>query len=238
MDSINKLTIRGYNLQVHSHSHPYHQILLPLSGTIEIQIKAETFILGLGECIVINATDTHSFRANNHARFLVLDTYDLPDNIKQVKNTQLTVDQALIAFIQFIEKQLELFLMPELETKLLDVFYQLLNVQNFTKRLDKRISKVVNLIKQDLAENYSNEYLAQVANLSTSQFKTLFKQQTGLTPQSFISNLKMEQAKGLLIHTDLPIALIAERVGYRNASAFSRKFKAHFGLTAKSFLHF
>ncbi|WP_419535300.1 helix-turn-helix domain-containing protein [Endozoicomonas sp.] len=45
----------------------------------------------------------------------------------------------------------------------------------------------------------------------------------------------MEKAKALLTHTDLPIQLIAERVGYNDVSAFSRRFTSHFGLSPKAF---
>ncbi len=43
----------------------------------------------------------------------------------------------------------------------------------------------------------------------------------------------MEKAKALLTHTDLPVQLIAERVGYTDLSAFSRRFSIHFGLSPR-----
>ncbi|MDF5570734.1 helix-turn-helix domain-containing protein, partial [Vibrio parahaemolyticus] len=36
-------------------------------------------------------------------------------------------------------------------------------------------------------------------------------------------------------HTDLPVQLIAERVGYSDLSAFSRRFSMHFGMSPREF---
>jgi len=74
--------------------------------------------------------------------------------------------------------------------------------------------------------------LAQRAGLSQRSFLRRFKQATGLTPISYLQNLRVEKARGLLERTALPVAEIGWQVGYRDASAFSRVFKQITGLSA------
>ncbi len=51
----------------------------------------------------------------------------------------------------------------------------------------------------------------------------------------YLSGLRMEEARRLLIQTDLPISKIAEAVGFTNYNYFCRIFKKENGLPAKSY---
>ena len=66
-------------------------------------------------------------------------------------------------------------------------------------------------------------------------FKKLFKIQTGMTVMKYVTKLRMEKAQALLTHTDYPLPIIGEKVGYKEPSAFSRKFSQYFGLSPTKF---
>lgn len=74
-----------------------------------------------------------------------------------------------------------------------------------------------------------------MACLSPTQFKVLFKTNLGMSVQQYVTHHRMEKAKALLTHTDLPVQIVAERVGYNDLSAFSRRFSLHFGLPPRQF---
>ena len=74
-----------------------------------------------------------------------------------------------------------------------------------------------------------------VAFLSETQLKKLFKQQTGFTIMKYVTKLRMEKAQALLTHTDYPLQIIGEKVGYKELSAFSRVFSQHIGLSPSNF---
>lgn len=78
--------------------------------------------------------------------------------------------------------------------------------------------------------------MAKKVEMSESKFKNLFKKITGLTPNSFFMNNKLALAKELLEDTQLTISQISNRLNYSNNSHFTLKFKAHFGLSPKSFI--
>ncbi len=59
-----------------------------------------------------------------------------------------------------------------------------------------------------------------------------FKKATGLTPNNYVQELRIEKARGLLERTRHPVTEIGWQVGYSDASAFSRLFKDVTGISA------
>ena len=139
------------------------------------------------------------------------------------------ISSPLLAFCQFVEYQLQHSHNPDLNREIGGLFVSLLAQEPFQAQYDPRISRVLEHLQQDLASTPSVPELAAIACLSLSQYKTLFKQQTGLSTSQFLLKLRMDKARALLAHTDYPVSIVAEQVGYTDLSAFSRRFSEHFG---------
>ncbi|NMP30380.1 helix-turn-helix transcriptional regulator [Thalassotalea sp. M1531] len=227
--SINlSLSIRSYTKRQQSHAHGYCQLVLPIQGNIDIDIEGEKETIGPKRCAAIFANQTHSFSAHEHARFLVADLNKLPINLIEESKHYVSISESFYAYILFIEKQLAASQFLSIEQQVNQLFWQLLSSQTFYQNIDLRISRVLEYLEDNLAQAIELPALANIACLSLSQFKALFKKQLTLTPKQYLTKLRMEKAKSLLSYTDLPISLIAEQVGYLNNSAFSRRFHAHF----------
>jgi len=74
------------------------------------------------------------------------------------------------------------------------------------------------------------EELARISCLSKFHFLRLFKIAFGKTPHQYITFLKIEQAKNLLLSTTLDAKEISSSLGYKDASSFSRQFCQHVGV--------
>ncbi len=74
--------------------------------------------------------------------------------------------------------------------------------------------------------------MAEFAKLSNRTFLRRFKAATGYTPNTYVQNLRIEKARGLLERTRIPVSEIGWNVGYQDTSAFSRVFRATTGVTA------
>lgn len=72
--------------------------------------------------------------------------------------------------------------------------------------------------------------VAERVGYSTGHFSKKFKETFGCTPQIYMSNMKLELAKERLRSTDLPIAKIAQELGFCDASYFGNFFKAKTGV--------
>ncbi|WP_116473478.1 helix-turn-helix domain-containing protein [Zobellella maritima] len=228
-----RFSIRSYTLTVSAHHHAYAQLVLPLQGRIDIELAGQRGRVGPSRCVVIPAGELHSFAAEQQARFLVVDLPTLPVAMQRLETPFVALSPGLQRYSEFVETQLQQKSNPDLIRDMGRLFYRLLEEQDWQPRLDPRLQRAVQHLKQDLARTPSLSELAAISFLSVSQYKTLFKQQLGMTTGQYLQQLRMEKARSLLSFTDMPIAIIAERVGFQNASAFSRRFRAHFGLSPR-----
>lgn len=105
---------------------------------------------------------------------------------------------------------------------------------NASARENSAVEEVCRLIAAHYGENIGLEWLAERVGLSANYLSSLFKSEMGQGLTQYLCAYRMEQAKLLLLHTNLRIAEIGERVGYPNTSYFCQQFKRFFGVTANS----
>ena len=87
----------------------------------------------------------------------------------------------------------------------------------------------VEVIMAYIAEHLENELrreeLAEAVHLNPDYMARLFKKETGMNLKDYIIQQKMQEAQSLLCTTNLPISLIAAKVGYTNFGHFSTSYK-------------
>ncbi len=91
-----------------------------------------------------------------------------------------------------------------------------------------------NLIIQFLNEYHTNitlSHLSKHLKRSPSHISHLFKKESGMSIRVYCNNLKLEDAKRLLLTTDFPITEIALEAGFCDTSYFISLFKKKYGIT-------
>ena len=96
-----------------------------------------------------------------------------------------------------------------------------------------RIAKALHLIHEDIAQTLRVEELAEVARMSSSSFHQNFKAMTSMTPLQFQKQLRLLEARRLMVTEDANVADAAFQVGYESASQFSREYSRMFGVPPK-----
>jgi AraC-like DNA-binding protein len=86
-----------------------------------------------------------------------------------------------------------------------------------------------------LQENLSLEMLAVIAGCTSFHLMRLFKKHLGMSPHSYLVQLRLERAKELLSQGN-PIADAALRAGFSDQSHLTRRFKQRYGLTPGTYL--
>lgn len=79
--------------------------------------------------------------------------------------------------------------------------------------------------------NLSSATVSDHFGMSESAFSHAFKKRTGGTFTKYVTDLKIQRAKSLLICTDLSVEAIADRLNYASASSFARMFRSETALT-------
>ncbi len=100
---------------------------------------------------------------------------------------------------------------------------------------EESVEQVIRLIDDRYEEDLSLESLAKTVYLSPYHLHHLFKRSTGNTPADYLQQRRIEVATQLLAKEDCPIALIAERVGFRSAAHFATVFRKVTGIQPSAY---
>ena len=93
-----------------------------------------------------------------------------------------------------------------------------------------RMARAVARLRADFAKPLRIEGLARELRMSVSGFHAHFKAVTAMSPLQFQKNLRLQEARRLMVGESLDAAEAGYRVGYDDASHFSREYKRLFGL--------
>lgn len=95
--------------------------------------------------------------------------------------------------------------------------------------LDARIARVLHAIQAQPEKQWHLTDMAKVAHVSVSQLRRLFCLATGTTPNAYIIKERVNRACKLLTESNLPLAAIADTLGYRDVYYFNRQFRQSTG---------
>lgn len=206
-------------------------LLLPAESNVHMTIKESTraLVFELSDTLVENVSRKVSVEND-------LD-YDL-----------LIKDQVLCAkestdFRDVLNKTAKLLLSKDRNMKyILDLFAQelvcsLIQIKGADLILncdaDSPVNEAIHYMKENYMRPVSINEIARSLGMSESGFCQYFKKITGVSPKEFLTNIRMEKAKNLIINTNVTEAALD--LGYENISHFITLFKEKYGLTPKQY---
>ena len=92
-----------------------------------------------------------------------------------------------------------------------------------------RVASAVERLRRDFDKPLSIEGVADDMGMSVSSFHHHFKAVTGMSPLRFQKQLRLQEARRLMLGENLDASTAGYRVGYNDASHFSREYKRFFG---------
>ncbi|MEK4509533.1 AraC family transcriptional regulator [Paenibacillus sp. FSL K6-2524] len=92
-----------------------------------------------------------------------------------------------------------------------------------------QIKDVIEHIMNNYASSLRTRELAEIANMSVSSFHRYFKEVTAMSPIQFQKQLRLQEARRLLLTESADATDVAFRVGYESPSQFSREYSRMFG---------
>lgn len=94
----------------------------------------------------------------------------------------------------------------------------------------QRIARVISLLTQEFALPLRIEDLADEVHMSVSSLHQHFKAVTAMSPLQFQKQLRLQEARRIMISENIDAATAGHRVGYESQSQFSREYSRFFGL--------
>lgn len=92
-----------------------------------------------------------------------------------------------------------------------------------------RVARAIELLRKRFTESLRIEDLAAAAHMSESSLHHRFKAVTAMSPMQFQKQLRLHEARRLMLTEGLEAAAAAHRVGYESPSQFSREYRRLFG---------
>src|SRR2546423_6455326 len=93
----------------------------------------------------------------------------------------------------------------------------------------RRISKAIGHLREHFDEQLKMEEIARELGMSVSGFHHHFKSVTAMSPLQFQKQIRLQEARRLMLGEDLDAASAGHRVGYEDPAYFSRDYKKLFG---------
>lgn len=98
-----------------------------------------------------------------------------------------------------------------------------------------KVASMVSYIQRHYAEELSIEIIANKFEISSYYLSKLFKKQLDMGVMTYVQLVRVKNAQQLLRHTDKPIQVISDIVGFRNEKSFRLAFVKFFNKTPKKF---
>jgi AraC-like DNA-binding protein len=93
----------------------------------------------------------------------------------------------------------------------------------------QRIARVISLIRTHYADSLRIEDLAEAVHMSVSGLHHRFKEVTSMSPIQYLKQLRLHEARRIMLTDGLDAAAACYRVGYGSPSQFSREYRRLFG---------
>lgn len=157
-----------------------------------------------------------------------------------VSQMELSLLDAVIRLARLLDNPKDIPVLAPLFTK--EILYRVLQGQNGTIlgqiAMEGSSTHQIKDVIEQIMSNYDSplriEELAEIANMSISSLHRHFKEITAMIPLQFQKQLRLQEARRLLLTESVDASEVAYRVGYESASQFSREYSRMFGFPPKA----
>lgn len=208
-------TLRRYAGAYAAHAHAYAQVLVGLSGRLELELDGRGTWVDGACALVVPAGVAHAYLADAPAQVLVIDSPALP-GLERARR-----------FVPPVHWKT-----PRLQLDADRIVGELANTAGVLQRRPIDLARIDAALDAQLHARWSTARLAALCHLSVPQFHARFVELTGGTPADHVRARRLDRAQQLL-RTGLGLEATALQVGYASASALAYALRRERGLGAR-----
>lgn len=239
---------------VDAHHHDVYQILYFLSGDGSITLEGQTYEVTTDQMVLIAPHSEHAICARSRLTLLVLAFGDFLHGIEggpelfnnalrqskyQILNS-MSANELRDSFRKILYEQtrrddyIHLAMRSHLLRAIL-ILARIWAVPYFPDSNAHRADILQHYIESHYFERLSADDLAAMLKLTPRHMNDIFKQYFHITPIQYLTDVRVTQAKELLIGTNKEIVSICFEVGFETLSTFYRAFKKKVGVSPQHF---
>lgn len=229
------------------HCHDFYEIEIITEGEGTQLLNGNTYFLKRGDAYIIKPTDFHSISTNHTLKLynIKFDEALLSDTVF-LKHIDLTsdyfahIDNEHFDMILSIIKSLEYEIshQKEYSTAMKHNLLEHLAIsilrnckKENTVSQDLKLKEILYFINQNYKSRLSLEDVSKHVGYTPSYFSNWFHNTIGKTYTEYINNLRLAEAKRLLLSTSKSATEIGFAVGFSSFSGFLKEFKKKYGIT-------
>lgn len=152
-----------------------------------------------------------------------------------ISQLSLPVMDALLRLVRLLDTPADIPILAPLYER--ELFYRLLTDTQGERLLAiaagdshcHRTARAIEWIKDNFDQPLSIDALAEAANMSKSSLHHHFKALTAMSPLQYQKQIRLQEARKLMLTEPIDAATVARRVGYESPSQFSREYRRLFG---------
>jgi len=152
-----------------------------------------------------------------------------------VSRVESSLLDAVIRLVRLLDHPMDIKLLAPLFTK--EILYRVLQGKHgvtleqmaIEGSKTSQIRDVIDYIMNHFDQSFRIEELAEIGNMSVSSLHRHFKEVTAMSPIQFQKQLRLQEARRLLLTEATDAAEVSFRVGYESSSQFSREYSRMFG---------
>lgn len=238
---------------VSTHWHDAVEIIFLLDGELTVYQQEQKMHMEKNDIILINSGEFHATRCREGNESLLIQIPDrfmqkyIPEfqDIQFIMHARPTnaIQQTKLEQLRKILRDMQIVLdvkpdgmMLRFYALLFELLYMLyhnyrLELSSTERKRQKnleRLRPVISYVQEHYQEPISIAEIADIAAFQPEYFCRFFKQQTGMTFQTYLNEFRLSKIYADIVQTDTPIYQILEKHGFTNYKVFRRMFAERF----------
>lgn len=116
-----------------------------------------------------------------------------------------------------------------------DAIHEMLDESLETYRPDPLITEIIRYMREHYAEKLELKDLAEQFYISKNYLCSIFKKHLQQSPYSYLTKIRIEESKKMLVGTDYPVNVIATKCGFSTPNNFIATYKRFEGITPNKY---
>ncbi len=247
------------NINYISHFHEETEVVLVLTGEVDIHCEIGSFTAKEGDVCVFFPSEIHNFSSKVKNRLCIMKIHSKNSNdstdlskyrlVSNLVKCGCNLNRALSSLILSAKDEIKhknpgyAYMINSISNQILCTVLRLGNIKKIDASFSKKhisaltlLETVNTYIENHYTENISLTQIARECNFSEYYFAHFFKETANTTFFDYLTAYRVEKAIPLLVHSNKNITETAYECGFSNTRALNRAFKKKFNLTPSEYI--